>query len=568
MASLIASPAQADAPNSGDSYEWERTRKVMQQQGLSLAEAPEGKRIAWVRIVSDDVFVKDELWPLWFNWFHATTRESVVRRELLFQSGDSFQDARIEETMRNLRGMGIFSLARIVAVQTDDPAAVGVLVYTRDIWSLRFEQAFNITTQINELLLRVTERNLFGYNKTVGLDFYMVPKTYMVQPFYYARRVFNSRVSLSESAGVIFNRESGKTEGSAWELSLGEPFYNLKQRYSYSFDFNYDNRMVRRLVDGELDSYHGKLGGPPYVAFREKSPATALWGYYRRGESYKQTLGFGWDYREIKAFHTAETELPADLQEEFYQKVLPRQRREIGPALSYEIWVPKFVTFVNLATFGQSENVRVGPSVSVSVRAPLDVFGSNTKSWVLAGTFGLVLAPGGGLLELKASAKARYEEQKVVDQLGTVLARAASPVLGYVRLVARGVLELRRNDTTNSFVTLGADNGLRGYPNQYYKGYGANRMLGNFEIRTLPLKWNALHVGGVVFYDVGSVFAEFKQMQVHHAVGLGLRFLFPQFSRYPFAADAGFSNEPDFRFVPTISSSQVVPMTAYEDALQ
>ena len=96
-------------------------------------------------------------------------------------------------------------------------------MYTRDLWSLRFEQAFNITTQINELLLRVTERNLLGYNKTVGLDFYMVPKTYMLQPFYYARRVLNSRVSLSESAGVIFNKESGKPEGSAWELSVESP---------------------------------------------------------------------------------------------------------------------------------------------------------------------------------------------------------------------------------------------------------------------------------------------------------------------------------------------------------
>jgi hypothetical protein len=186
----------------------------------------------------------------------------------------------------------------------------------------------------------------------------------------------------------------------------------------------------------------------------------------------------------------------------------------------------------------------------------------------MTGTFGVVLAPGGGLVELKAGAKARYEETKVVDQLATLLARGASPVLGFVRLVARGVLEVRRNDTTRSFITLGADNGLRGYASQQFYGYGLNRVLGNFEIRTLPLKFHALQLGGVVFYDVGSVFADFLQMQVHHAVGLGVRFLFPQFSRYPFAVDGGLSNDPDFRFVPSFASSQVVPMTAYEDALQ
>ena len=113
MTCLVASSGRAEeskdgsrangrASTNGESYEWERTRKVLEQQELSLAEAPEGKKIAWVRIVSDDVFVKDELWPLWFNWFHAKTRESVVRRELLFQSGEPFRDARIEATMPEL----------------------------------------------------------------------------------------------------------------------------------------------------------------------------------------------------------------------------------------------------------------------------------------------------------------------------------------------------------------------------------------------------------------------------------------------------------------------------------
>ena len=47
----------------------------------------------------------------------------------------------------------------------------------------------------------------------------------------------------------------------------------------------------------------------------------------------------------------------------------------------------------------------------------------------------------------------------------------------------------------------------------------------------------------------------------------GLAILFPQFSRYPFSVDGGFSNDPDFRFVPSFASSQVVPMTAYEGYL-
>ncbi len=548
------------------SYEWQRTQKLLAREGLSVAEQAEGKRIAWVRVVSDDVFVRDERWPLWINLFHSTTKESIVRRELLFAEQDVYHEALIEETMRNLRGMAIFALVRIVPVQTAKANEVGVIVHTRDLWSLRFEQSFNVTTQVN-LQLRLEERNLFGRNKRLGVDLSLVPKTYMLQPYYYARRVMGSRMSLSENAGVIFNRETGRAEGSTFGFSVGEPFYQLKQTYSYALEGAYTNQVVRRLRNGVTERYQPVPDGPAANSvFRQKSVALAMMGYLRRGHAYKQTLGFGWDYRELlSAAPTGETQLPESLRESFSANMLPRQRRELGPAFSYDIWTPAYRTFVDLATFGQSENVRVGPSASVVVRAPLKIWGSTTHSWVLSTSAGMVLAPKGALFEFRATARARYEEQKTVDKLATLMARAASPVMGKVRLVARYVLEARQDDTANTFVTLGADNGLRGYPSQAIRGYGLNRMLGNVELRTLPIKWDALHVGLVAFYDVGSVFRSLQTMQVHHAAGLGIRFLFPQFSRYPFAMDAGFSADPDFRFVPTVASSQVVPMTAIED---
>lgn len=565
------SRASAASHASVTSYEWQRTQKLLAKEGLRLAEDPEGKRIAWVRIVREDVLVRDDLlvrngrWLLWLNWFHATTKEAVVARELLFNSSEPYRDARIEESMRNLRSMAIFALVRIVAVATENPDEVGVVVYTRDLWSLRLEQAFNVTTQVN-LQLRLEERNLFGRNKRLGMDLAIVPKTYLLQPYYVARRVWGTRLSLSENAGIFFNRATGKAEGSTLGLTLGEPFYQLQQRYAYALEGGYTNQVVRRLQNGTTRVYQPDPDGPrANEAFRQKSATASLMGYLRNGHAYKQTLGAGFDYRESRVQVISETALPESLRASFREDVLPRQRRELGPALSYDIWMPRYATFVDLATFGQSENVRVGPSASLFLRAPLAAFGSSTNSWVMSGSAGVVVAHWGGLFELRASARARYEAQRTVDQLATLMARAASPVLGKVRVVARGVLEGRKNDTARTFVTLGADNGLRGYASQAFSGQGFHRMLANFELRTLPIKWHALHVGGVVFYDVGSVFQNLQTMQMHHAAGVGIRFLVPQLSRYPFAMDAGFSADPDFRFVPTIASSQVVPMTAIED---
>ncbi len=560
---LVCSVPCARAGN----YEWERTERLLSDEGLRLAEAPEGKRIAYVRVVRDDVFVDEEIWPTWFNLFHWMTRDDVVRRELLLAPGEPFADARAEESMRNLRNMGIFALVRIVAVATEHPDEVGLIVHTRDLWSLRLEQDFNVTTQINSLLLRITERNLFGRQKSVGTDFTLVPKTYTLRQFYVDRRLAGSSLSLAESAGIIFNRDSSQAEGSLLGLSLYRPFFNLAQRHAFSFDASFSTRIARRLLNGDVDSYE-KDGLSAQRAWRERAQSLGVSGSLRRGAWTKHTLTGGFSYRELSADPVAETKLPRALTDDFARDVLPRQRREIGPSVSYDVFVPEFKIFENLGTFGQSENVRLGPQLDLGLRVPLEVLGSTRTSCVMAASLGLVMAPGGGLLEGRVSGSARYEGSELIDQLAVVMLRGATPSLGFGRLVARTVLEARRNDTARGLVALGGDNGLRGYLSQALFAYGASRVLGNVELRTLPVEWQAVHVGGVIFADVGSVYERFREMRPVYGVGVGLRLFFPQFNRYPFSFDAGAPTQGPFEVAPSFQAGQIVPMTALEDAVQ
>jgi hypothetical protein len=170
------------------------------------------------------------------------------------------------------------------------------------------------------------------------------------------------------------------------------------------------------------------------------------------------------------------------------------------------------------------------------------------------------------LIETRFGASTRYEENVLVDQHVTALLRGASPLFSIFRFVGSVNLDVRRRDTAKTYVTLGADNGLRGYPSQSIFGFGADRLLCNFELRTLPIEWQAVHLGGVIFYDTGSVFTDVHQLHMQHAVGVGIRILFPQFNRYPFSLDGGMPLDPSFRFrpTPTFESSQVVPISANE----
>lgn len=563
---LLCSAASARA----ETYEVQRTERLMRELDLEPASEPEGKRIAWVRVVRDDVFVEDEVWPTLFNWFHATTREYIVRRELLFEAGEPYHEALIEESMRNLRGMPIIALVRIEPVAIEGSSEVGVLVHTRDRWSLRLETGFNITTFVDQLAVRGTERNFLGRNKTLGVDFVLVPQSYSFSQLYYARRVWGSSVSLTEQAGIILNRETARPEGSLWRLEVGEPFYNLRQRWSWLAHFDYDEYVARRRSGKEVRSIPGPSFGPdladPKLAWRQRTLLANVYGSLRAGDILKQTWSLGWDARGVRAHATAETELAPELTRWFEREILPLQRTEIGPLLRYELFTARYVTFENLTTFGQSENIRVGPSLSLTARLPLAAFASSSNSLVVSGSAGFTAAPGAFLLDARVGGRVRYESSRFVDQRLELMMRGATPVLfGAFRIVGRTALEARRRDLANTFVSLGASNGLRGYISQQFGANGGSRFLTNLELRTLPVEWEAVHVGGVVFYDVGTVYRELSDARLYHAVGVGLRVLFPQLNSTPFSLDAGMSFDPGFRLVPALQSAQAVPMTLAED---
>lgn len=553
-----------------DSYEWDRMKRVLRDNALELAELPEGKRIAWIRVVRDEVFVEDEVWPTFLNWFHGTTREEVVRRELLFQEGDPYVDARVEESMRNLRGMAIFALVRIAAVHTSEPGAVGVVVHTRDLWSLRAETGFNFSTIIDTFTLRLTERNFLGRNKALAAEFVLLPRSYRMEQQYLARRVWGSTVQLQEAVGVVFNRDTREAEGTTWLLKFGEPYFNLKQRWSWTGSFRYDNYISRRLRGREILLFpYGANDDPngPHAQrlWRQQVGSGYVGGYLRLGERFKQTWGLGWDVRYQHANPVADTMLVPELREAF-AAYLPRNRTESGPSVSYDILIPQFQKFVNLTTYGQTENVRVGPSASLTSRVPLRAFGSNSNSWVYTATAGYVLAVGGFLFEAGVSGRMRYERQRVTDQRLETVLRGATPVLfGAFRFVSRVTWDGRQNDTARTFVTLGASNGLRGYTSGTVGAEGGSKLLANFELRSLPIEWQAVHVGAVMFYDTGSVYTGLSGLTMHHAAGVGLRVLLPQFNRTPFSFDGAAGFDPPFRFVPTIKDAQVVPLTAAED---
>ena len=579
----------------GSLYESQRVDAALSARGLAIDPAPGSKRIAFIVVAREDVFLEGELMlPLvlpksattWPNHFRFLTAEDVIRRELLLEVGDAYEASRIEETMRNLRALGIFALVRIVPVQTREPDAVGLLIYTRDMWSLRLETSLDGAGEAFTLAAALTERNFLGRDKTLAIRSLLDPKTFSFGEAYVDPRLLGSELTLDQSFDVIFNREHQEPEGSRGSLELSLPFRNLQQTWGWTVSGKFDDSVYRALRGTEI-----RLAGPGpngdaepcaeigpecmRVVWDDESYSASVAVGYRRGVAYKQTFSLALAFSGRAVAPNAETGLAPGQEQLFRDTLLPRTRRQIYPALTYELWLPTYAVFENLSTFGKIESVRVGPSAEASVRFPLEAFGSSTDSVVFEGALGYVYGDGRTIAELAFTAGARVEEGLVADQVATAVLRGATPPFLLGRLVLRLDWAGRMNDTERTLVVLGGSNGLRGYPSAQFGVFGGNRARANLEYRSLPIVIESVHIGAVAFYDAGTLYPyrcpESEDPRVRcdeppwHSLGVGLRVLFPQLNYTPFRIDVGFPLEGGFALEFSYGGEQGVPLTAADD---
>lgn len=133
-------------------------------ESRSSLAALAGARISRLEVVSDGPTLIGPARA--FGAMHPVSRESVIRRQLLFAAGDTVDTLRVGETMRRLRAQHLFADAVIVATRCDAAGGVGLSIHTRDTWSLRPTARMRSASQLS---LGVEERNFLGTGRSIAL---------------------------------------------------------------------------------------------------------------------------------------------------------------------------------------------------------------------------------------------------------------------------------------------------------------------------------------------------------------------------------------------------------------
>jgi len=202
--------------------------KVIRGSSEAIFKGYSGKKIRNIKVSRLEVFGTSLQQPDDFNpnklerilnKTHFNTNESIIRKNLLFSTGDSVSPLVLSDNERILRQLPFIDDARIVVEQVpDSDNEVDIRVITKDVYSLGGDLSFN---GVVSGLASVYDRNIFGMGHEFGID---IP--------------WDTRLSDSPGFGVKYLINNIRKSF----LNLDLYFYDGLGRKTYGFD------LTRNLV--------------------------------------------------------------------------------------------------------------------------------------------------------------------------------------------------------------------------------------------------------------------------------------------------------------------------------
>lgn len=534
-------PASSAAERSLSDYERQILGRVLKEREATIDPNPEGKIIEAVDLEPLEVFEPDAWTVSWLNWFHSTSRDAVLRREILLQPGQVYCQTLVSESARNLRELPQLSLVLLVPVRGLDSRHVRLLVVTKDVWSLRLNSQYRIKNgKVEYLLLQPSEDNVAGLHLRLAGEYLYDLSTDTFGGSIRQARLLGSRLSLVAAANVIVHRSTGKAEGSEGLFYFGQPLYSSRVRWSWGTSLSWDNRVNRLLLPARGDGYVPRTYDAPSTPEDDRLPyeyrarqlywTTFVTRSYGNLDKTQLSTGLEALLQQYNAQSLLAQGYSRQAVSDFERDELPHSDVRLGPFLMIESFDNRYVTLHDVETLGLVEDFRLGH------HAFLKAYGASRRANATRNLLGIAagldytLYWGGALARSWATNTAEltphHNGNDAIAQAGL---RLVSPPLGFGRLIYDGGAAVRYRNYRNLAFELGGDNRLRGYPSGQFRG--SNLLSSNLEFRTRSVQ--ILHVlfGLVAFYDVGDAFDDFRQIRPKQSLGLGGRATIPQLQR-------------------------------------
>jgi outer membrane protein assembly factor BamA len=435
------------------------------------------------------------------NRVHIDTHESVLRAQLLFAEGDLFSERVLEETERTLRRLRYIREPKVRAVAFHD-GVVDVEVTASDVWTMSPGLSFGRKGGANSTSFEFDDYNVLGMGKRLSVGAHSDAERSSTTFEWKDPNVLGSRWTSAASY-------ADSDDGNSSSFEIERPFYSFDTRWTAGLSVGQDDGVLHRYALGErVDEFR-----------RNTRTADLHFGTSRGWDD-------GWVRRFTAGLRLDEARFGNDAAY-LPSANLPDNRRLTYPYASMEWIQDDFVTGTNLDQIERTEDFEFGKRFMVELGQSAGIFGADRTATLLRASasrgwrifprhtlfFGVNLASrfGEGNDSSLFSAAARYYW------------RTSDNTLFYASLQG----DLGHALDADSDLSLGGDNGLRGYPLRYQTGSARGLLTLEQRFFTKWYPWHLFNVGAAVFADVGRTFGagsiESPQLGMLRDVGFGLR---------------------------------------------
>ena len=215
---------------------------------LQTAQPPDRQAIDTVIVVNRNIFDGEDAAPDWVahlaNKLHVRTRQWVIRKRLLLNRGDPFDSARVEESERALRTLGVFRQVRVDTVRQRD-GTLALRAVTADGWSTQPQASFTSVGGDNTWNVGFIERNFLGTATELALIYGKNPDRSRLD-FIFNNPHFVGRRTLLDA------RYSNLSDGRRGQWQFGLPFHETAAPHSVETYGEIAHERVLRFRDDVL----------------------------------------------------------------------------------------------------------------------------------------------------------------------------------------------------------------------------------------------------------------------------------------------------------------------------